>query len=179
MVTHRGSGGRMRDRGSSGVVSLRGGWLSRVCDRRRALGGGPLCASACGATCLLRKSRIRPGVDVLRQHHKAACWRGEGQPVRAVPASHAVESRHAPKCRLYVATCSRGRARRKKPAVGFDDSRLKVNRLIHKTYYAHFRIKVKPGSLLTYKGFMALRVPIQVPGGELTGWNYSGQCAAR
>jgi hypothetical protein len=67
----------------------------------------------------------------------------------------------------------------KNPAVGLDDSRLKVHRLLHKTYYAHFRIKVKPGSLLTYKGFMALRVPIQVAGGELTGWNCSGQCAAR
>ncbi len=72
-----------------------------------------------------------------------------------------------------------GAAPNGKAAAGLDDSRLKVTRLVHKPYYAHFRITVKPGSVLTYKGYLRLSVPIKVPGGELTGWNYSGSCAAR
>lgn len=72
-----------------------------------------------------------------------------------------------------------GRAPAGGVAAGYDDSRQKVTRAVHKPFYAHFRITVKPGSLLIYKGYMHLRVPIKVPGGELTGWNYSGSCAAR
>jgi hypothetical protein len=66
-----------------------------------------------------------------------------------------------------------------KVAAGYDDSRLKVTRVVHKPFYAHFRITVKPGSVLSYKGYMHLTVPIKVPGGQLTGWHYSGSCAAR
>jgi hypothetical protein len=66
-----------------------------------------------------------------------------------------------------------------KVAIGIDDSRLKVDRVVHKPYYAHFRITVKPGSVLTYKGYLRLGVPITVPSGQITGWNYSGVCTAR
>lgn len=46
-------------------------------------------------------------------------------------------------------------------------------------WYAHFRIKVKPGSVLTYKGYMRLTVAIPVASGQLTGFHYHGACSAR
>jgi hypothetical protein len=64
-------------------------------------------------------------------------------------------------------------------AAGYDDSRLKVGRKFHMPWYAHFRITVKPGSILTYRGYLRLRVPIEVPAGRLTGFHYHGACAAR
>jgi hypothetical protein len=72
-----------------------------------------------------------------------------------------------------------GRAPGGGPAAGYDDSRLKAGRKIHMPWYAHFRISVKPGSLLTYEGYMRLTVAVQVPGGQLTGYNYRGACRAR
>ncbi|MEY2442240.1 MAG: hypothetical protein QOJ46_1666 [bacterium] len=72
-----------------------------------------------------------------------------------------------------------GRAPGGGAAAGYDDSRSKVGRKVHMPWYAHFRITVKPGSVLTYKGYLHLTVPIEVPGGQLTGYNYHGACAAR
>lgn len=46
-------------------------------------------------------------------------------------------------------------------------------------WYAHFRIKVKPGSVLKYKGYLRLRVPVPVGSGQLTGFHYNGACRAR
>jgi hypothetical protein len=47
-------------------------------------------------------------------------------------------------------------------------------------WYAHFRIKVKPGSVLTYKGYLRLNVAIPVASGaRLTGFHYRGACSAR
>jgi hypothetical protein len=64
-------------------------------------------------------------------------------------------------------------------AVGGDDSRLKVARKNHMPWYAHFRIKVKPGPVLTYKAYLRLSVPIPVASGRLTGFHYNGACSAR
>lgn len=46
-------------------------------------------------------------------------------------------------------------------------------------YHAHFRITVKPGTVLRYKGYQHLRAAVPVPGGRLTGFNYQGACRAR
>jgi len=37
----------------------------------------------------------------------------------------------------------------------------------------------KPGSVLTYTGYLRLNVAIPVPGGRLTGFHYNGTCSAR
>jgi hypothetical protein len=66
-----------------------------------------------------------------------------------------------------------------KPTVGADDSRLKAGRKNHMPWYAHFRIKVKPGAILTYKGYLRLNVAIPVPRGRITGFHYNGTCSAR
>lgn len=169
----------MRDRGSSGVVSLRGGWLSRcviVVGLWVAVLSAPAHAAqpvSCGNRVYDQESTFSVSITRLRA--------GEEKGSRFVQYQLHMQSNLATRPNVaYTWLRALGVAPDgKKPAVGLDDSRLKVNRIIHKTYYAHFRITVRPGSLLTYKGFMALRVPIQVPGGELTGWNYSGQCAAR
>jgi hypothetical protein len=165
----------MRDHDSSGVVR----WLS-LCVIVTAFLGAVLAAPApaaqpvaCGNRVYDQESTFSFTITRLRA--------GEEDGNRFVQYQLHLQSNLATRPNVAY-TWLRGLGVRpdgKKPVAGLDDSRLKVDRLFHKTYYAHFRIKVKPGSLLTYKGFMALRVPIQVPGGELTGWNYSGQCAAR
>lgn len=67
---------------------------------------------------------------------------------------------------MVEASCFRavGQAPEGGPAAGYDDSRLKAGRRIHMPWYAHFRITVKAGSTLTYKGYLRLTVPIAVPG---------------
>lgn len=48
-----------------------------------------------------------------------------------------------------------------------------------KPYYAHFlRMKVKPGSILDYQGYIRYAKPYDVPGGKLTGSRFHGSCTA-
>lgn len=63
----------------------------------------------------------------------------------------------------------------------YDDSRTRFLRdPVHwKPYYAHFlRLKVKPGSLITYWGRWQYKAPVPVPGGLQTGGTYWGSCVA-
>lgn len=64
----------------------------------------------------------------------------------------------------------------------YDDSRTRLVRdPIHwKPYYAHFlRLKVKPGSLLTFWGRWEFTAPLPVPEGRMIGAHMYGACYAR
>jgi len=64
----------------------------------------------------------------------------------------------------------------------FDDSNTRIGRPgVFKSYYAHFlRVKVQPGTVISYRGHFDFKTPLQLsPTTRQLGGNYTGSCVAR
>ncbi len=61
----------------------------------------------------------------------------------------------------------------------YDDSDTRSSRLDPKPYYAHFlRLRVQPGSQISYFARYTFKEPVPSPAGNITGVHYSGTCTA-